>query len=250
MKRLFALILVCMLVFALCACEPEDTTTTTQPSTTGTYEIAWTVIPDDAVVGAWEPEDSVDGEYVLFTDDGKLRVVSGTIVFDASINYGVDGYGNKSAYTEGSYLYGQWTYTVDGDTLTINYAEDDIQKFKRIDYTPITLQAKEDFVKDDRLVGKWLNKQYQDSYEFTEDGFVIFRQKIEDGIYVYETEIKHAYTVSGDTVTLYFYQGNDNTETSQSADFTIEGTKIIIGEADYYLNGEGSPEATTAPVIG
>ncbi|MBQ8000547.1 MAG: hypothetical protein IJ298_04940 [Ruminococcus sp.] len=248
MKRLFAVILVCVLVFALGACKPDDTTST-NPSG-GSYEINWTVIPDSDVVGAWEPEESVDGEYVLFTDDGKLRVVSGTIVFDAAINYGVDGYGNKSAYTEGNYLYGQWVYTVDGDTLTINYAEDDVQTFKRINYTPITLQAKEDFVKDDRLVGKWLNYQYGDSYEFTEDGFVIFRQTIEDGIYVYDTEIKHSYTVSGDQVTLYFYQKNDNNEVAQTANFTIEGTKLVIGEADYYLNGEGSPEATTAAVIG
>ncbi len=245
MKRFFSLILVALLVMSLGACKPGDTDTTTDKAS---YEINWSNLPDYEIVGAWEPEDAVNDEYVLFTDDGKLRVVYGTIVFDAGIKYGEDGYGNKSAYTEGNYLYGQWTYTVKDDTLTINYSEDQTQVFNKIDYTPITLEAKEDFVKNDALVGKWMNKQYQDSYEFTEDGFAIFRQKLEDGVYVYETEIKHAYTVKDNVITLYFYQANDNKEITQTTEFTIDGTKIVIGEADYYLNGEGSPEPTTAAV--
>ncbi len=246
MKRLFAILLVCVLVLSLGACKPDDTTTT-QPSTgEATYEIDWTNLPDQEVVGAWEPAEPVNGEYVLFTDDGKLRVVYGTVVFDASIKYGKDGYGNKSAFTEGTYLYGQWTYTVEEDTLTVTYPDEKVQTFSRINYTPITLKAKEDFVKNDALVGKWINNAYADSYEFTEDGFAVFRQKLEDGIYVYETEIKHAYTVNDNEITLYFYKTNDNTETTETLTYTIDGTKIVLGEADYYLNGEGSPEATEA----
>lgn len=244
MKRLFALILVCLMVLSLGACNPDNTGT----SSTGepTYEINWTALPDYDIVGAWAPEDSVNGEYVLFTDDGKLRIVYGTVVFDSVMTYGEDGYGNKSGFTEGNYLYGQWTYTVEGDKLTINYSEEETKVFNKIDYTPITLEAKADFVKKDELVGKWLNNLYHDSYEFTEDGYVIFRQTIDDGVYVYETEIKHTYTVEDDTVTMYFYEDNSGNETQESATFSIDGTKLLVGDNDYYLNGEGSPEETVA----
>ncbi len=242
MKKLFAIFLVSLLVLSLGACKPGNTTTDPVSTGEGSYEINWSNLPDTDVVGAWKAEDSVNDEYVLFTDDGKLRIVYGTVVFDASISYGVDGYGNKSAYTEGNYLYGQWTYRIDGDKLTIDYSEDETKVFNRTDYTPITLEAKADFVKNDELVGKWLNKAYGDSYEFTEDGYAIFRQKVEDGVYAYETEIKHAYTVDDDEITMYFYSDNSGEEVQDSATFSIDGTKILIGNNDYYLNGEGSPE--------
>lgn len=244
MKRLFAIILAFVMVFSLAACNGSGDTDTTTASQS--YEIKWSYVPDNDLVGAWVPADNSTNECVLFTDDAKLRVAFGTVVFDSTLNYGVDGYGNKSCYTEGSYLYGQWTYKIDGDTLTINYSDGD-KVFKRTEYTPITIEAKKEFVKNDKLVGKWLNKMYMDSYEFTEDGYAIYRQEYDDGINVYETEVKHAYTVDGNKINLYFYKTNDKTEVVETKEFTIDGTRILIGEADYYLNGEGSPEATQAP---
>lgn len=245
MKRLFAIILVCLLVFSLGACKPEDTNPTEPASTQGegSYEIDWSSIPDSEIIGAWEPEESVNGEYVLFTDDGKLRVVYGTVAFDSVMTYGVDGYGNKSGFTEGNYLYGQWTYKVEGDKLTINYPEEEAKVFNSINYTPITLEAMSEFNKDEALVGKWLNNAYGDSYEFTADGYAIFRQKVDDGIYVYETEIKHTYTVEDGNITMSFFKNNGGAETEDTIEYSIEGTKLLIGDSDYYLNGEGSPEA-------
>ena len=244
MKRLFAIILACVMVLSLGACGGSGDTDTTTAS--GSYEINWSYVPDNDLVGAWVPAEDSTKERVLFTDDGKLRVVYGTVVFDSSLNYGVDGYGNKSCYTEGTYLYGQWSYKIDGDTLTVKYSDGD-KVFKRIEYTPITIEAKADFVKNDKVVGKWINKMFNDSYEFTADGYAIYRQKYDDGLNVYETEVKHAYTVDGNKINLYFYKTNDKTEVLETKEFSIDGTCILIGGADYYLNGEGSPEATQAP---
>lgn len=250
MKRLFAIILVCLMVLSLGACKSEETPT--EPSSTvgeEAYEINWSNLPDTEIIGAWEPEQSVGGEYVLFTDDGKLRVVYGTIVFDSIMTFGVDGVGNKSGFTEGNYLYGQWTYNVEGDKLTVNYSEDETKVFNRIDYKPITLEAKPEFNKDEALVGKWLNKAYGDSYEFTADGYAIFHQKVDDGIYVYETEIKHTYTVEDGNITMSFFKNNGGTETEDTIEYSIEGTKLLIGDSDYYLNGEGSPEAVETTTV-
>ncbi len=250
MKKLFALLLACLMVSSFTACKKSGETPDNSSDTDNiSYEIQWQTLADDDVVGAWEPVDSVAGEYVLFTPESKLRVVYGTVVFESEIKYGADVKDNKSAYTDGSYLYGQWTYTVDGDVLTVSYpktTENDEtvfeeKVFNRIEYSPITLLTKEDFKAEDALVGTWTNAAYNDSYTFTEDGFAIFNQKLDDGINAYDTEIKHSYIVEDGKINLYYFKANDGEEVTDTFDYTIEGTKLMIGESDYYLNGEGDP---------
>ncbi len=249
MKKLFALLFACLLVFALGACKNSGDTPKDSDGDNYSYEVQWQDLADDDVVGAWEPEESVAGEYILFTPEGKLRLVYGTVVFDADIRYGEDVKGNKSAYTDGSYLYGQWTYTVKDDVLTVSYpktGENDEtvfenKIFRKIDYTPITLLTKEGFKADEALVGTWTNAEYNDSYTFTEDGFAIFSQKLDDGLNSYETQIKHSYLVEDGKIDLSYYKTNDGEEISDSLEYTIEGTKLMLGDNDYYLNGEGDP---------
>ena len=250
MKKLFAIVLVCLLVLSLGACKKAENNSAdpTQPSGTS-LEIQWQTLADDDIVGAWEPEESVEGEYVLFTPEGKLRLVYGTVTFDADIRYGEDASRIKSAYTDGIYLYGQWTYKIEDDVLTVSYPETseegeqifEDKVFRKADYNPITLLAKEGFKADDSLVGTWTNAEYGDSYTFTEDGFAIFSQKLDDGLNSYETEIKHSYIVEDGKITLSYYKNNDGEEFTDSLEYTIEGTKLMLGENDYDLNGEGDP---------
>ncbi len=258
MKKIFALVLACLMVLTFTACkksgnDPDNSTENDNHS----YEIQWQTLADDDVVGAWLPEAPVADEYVLFTPEGKLRVVYGTVVFESDIRYGEDVKGNKSAYTDGSYLYGQWTYAVEDDVLTVTYpktAERDLKEFeeqifRRVEYTPITLLAKEGFKADEALVGTWTNAAYNDSYTFTEDGFAVFTQEYDDGINVYDTEVKYSYTVNDGKINLSYFKSNDGKETLDTFDYTIEGEKLVIGESDYYLNGVGDPALaeTTAP---
>lgn len=243
MKKIFALLLACLMVLSLGACKTENKGT--EPTTAApTYEVKWSSLPDDDVVGAWKPAEGVADEYVIFTPDSKLRIVYGTIVIEADINYGIDGYGNKSAYTPGSYLYGQWVYTIDGNTLTVTFPDDKVETFEAVDYTPITLQTKEGFTAVEELIGVWTNSAYNDSYKFTEDGYAVYLQKYDDGVNDYDTEVKHCYTVEDGVIKLYFYDGNDGEETVESLEYSIDGTKLVIDGNDYYLNGEGDPSAT------
>lgn len=251
MKKVLALLLIAVLVLALGACKPGSGNSP-QSSTDNIYEIEWQGLPDPDIVGAWKPVEGVGDEYVLFTPESKLRIAQGTITMEADIKYGADSAGNRSAYTEGNYLYGQWVYTIDGDTLTITYPDAREEVFKKADYTPITLEAKEDFKADEKLVGNWSNAMYYDSYRFTEDGYAVYTLEFDDGIYAYDTEIKYTYTVDGDEITLYCYKDNSGEETSETHTFTIDGTKLLLDDAnDYYLDGEGSPTApsTTAMTI-
>lgn len=249
MKKVLALVLITVMLLALGACKQGGDDTTTTTTANGTTEINWSYVPDNDITGAWTPKEPIKDEYVLFTPDGKLRIVYGTIVYESDIMYGVDGQGNKSCYTECNYLYGQWVYSRDGDTLTVKYPEGKEVLFELASYNPITLQAKERFVKKDELVGKWINKLYGDSYEFTDDGYVIFTQSFDDGVYVYDVEVKYTYTVEGELINMYYFAANDNNEMTNTFTYTLEGTKLMLGDNDYYLNGEGSPEATEAETI-
>lgn len=261
MKRLIAILLAIFMVLSLVACNDDNPGgNETEPTDSASYEIDWQTLPDNDIIGAWEPtEDSaVSNEVVLFTMEGIMRVVYGTIVFDADITYGEDGYGTKSAYTQSSYLYGQWSYTIENGVLTIQYPSYDSETgeatftekvFNSVSYTPITLIAKEDFAKEDSLVGTWTNSTYGDSYQFTEDGYAIFNLAVDDGVYLYDTEIKYCYTVEGNEITFYYYDTNGGEETSETFEYSIDGTKLFVGESDYYLNGEGEPEPTEADTV-
>ena len=212
MKKLSAILLILVMLFAFTACGKGSTDAT---ESTGTHEIDWKGLADDEIIGAWEPVDTTSGEYILFTADCKLRVINGTVVYESGIQYGVDGTGVKSAYTESSYLYGQWTYTVADDVLTVTYPQyedgsaeptsfEDIV-FNAVEYSPITLQADENFVGNDAIVGKWTNAEYADSYEFTEDGYVIYTQDLDDGVYKYTTEIKMTYNFADGNLVVKFF---------------------------------------------
>lgn len=254
MKKLSALLLVFVMLFAFTACN-SDKASTDATENTGSHEISWQGLADTDIVGAWQPADAASDEYVLFTPDCKLRVVKGTIVFESDINYGVDGAGIKSAYTDGSYLYGQWTYIITNGVLTVTYPKyvegSDVPTFEDkvynpVEYTPITLKADDDFVGNESLVGKWTNSKYSDAYEFTEDGYAIYTQDYDDGLYSYETEIKMTYNFKDGNLVVKTYEDNSGKVSTQTVDYTLEGTKILFGESDYYLNGEGDPGVTEA----
>ncbi len=254
MKRLSAILLVLVMLFAFTACN-SDKGTTAPTENTGSHEINWQGLADTDIVGAWQPADPATDEYVLFTPDCKLRVVKGAIVFESDINYGEDGAGIKSAYTDGTYLYGQWTYTVKDGVLTVTYPKyvegSDVPEFEdkvfnTVDFTPVTLVVDEDFVGNESFVGKWTNSKYADSYEFTEDGYVIYSQDYEDGMYSYKTEIKMTYNFKDGNLVVKTYEDNSGNVSTQTVDYTLEGTKLLFGESDYYLNGEGDPGTTEA----
>ncbi len=245
MKRLIAILLAVFMIFTICACKPNGGTQGDNKPTKNPTEISWSVIPDESILGAWTPDEPISNEYIIFTQDGKLRVANGTVVIDADIQYGVDGLGNHSAYTEGKYLYGQWTYTIENGVLTITYPDESVETFKyATDYKPITLVAKEDFVSDETLLGEWSNDLYDDEYVFTEDGYAVFSQEYDDGVNVFDTEIKYTYTVSDGTLTLYYFDNYENEEKVDTMEYSIDGDKLLIDGNDYYRDGSDAIAAS------
>ncbi|MBR3971361.1 MAG: hypothetical protein IKJ83_00520, partial [Ruminococcus sp.] len=186
MKKIFALILVLLMVFSLCACNSKKdnnkTTDTNEPST-GTSEIEVLQLPDPDIVRAWKIADGTEEDpVILFTTESTVRIVRGTATLESDVTYGKDGLGNKSIATACSEFRGQSVYKIDGDVLTITtpvYDDNgEVQSFNdlvynAVDYTPITLEAKEEFVANEELVGVWTYGDTGETYEFTEDGYVV-----------------------------------------------------------------------------
>lgn len=241
MKRLFALIIVALLVFSFCGCNNSEKTGTTDSSASS--EIKWGTLADNDIVGAWKLSDGDHSEYYIFTQDGKVRVASGSTYIESDIRYGKDLNGIRSAYSQGQSLYGQWTYVIDDSgKLTITYPADDngdISKYElvRADYTPVKLIADEELKIVDELVGFWYNEEYCDSYEFSKDGYVkyILDDKYDDNfdVFIYKAVVDYTYSADSDTVHLTFIKPDLSTDTIDMS-YTIDGDTLTIDGNEYF----------------
>ena len=242
------------MVLSLCACakdknDTSETTDTTSVQSSGTSDIHVLQIPDPEMLGAWKAADGTeDDPVIIFTTESTVRIVKGTMTLESDVTYGEDSLGNKSIATSCSAFYGQSVYKIDGDVLTIStpVTDDDgkVESFNdvvynAVHYTPITLEAKSDFTPDKDLVGVWSYAATREVYEFTEDGYVIITVDAFNGNDEDNTTLG-TYTVNDGELTVYIY-ANSTDEISETQSYSIDGTKLLIGESDYYLNGEGDP---------
>lgn len=259
MKKIFALLITVFIVFSLCACGSKDTdnkttsVSATEPAT-GTSEIEILGIPDPDMLRPWKIAGGTDEDPVIvFTAESTVRIIKGTMYLESYVTYGKDGLGNKSIATSCSEFRGQSVYKIDGDVLTITLPVEDengeITSFNEIvynavEYTPVTLEAKEGFTADESLVGVWTYGATGESYQFTEDGYAIlsvenFNGNDENNI------TKGTYIVKDGELTVYIFE-DDKNELSVTYDYSIDGTKLLLDDADYYLNGEGDPSVESA----
>lgn len=245
MKKLVSLILLAGMVLSFAACgnkidKNEDKTPTTQVETTAPtepdpdrYKIEWQQLPDMDLVGTYKRADNdEDTGYYIFTAEKTLRYSFGTSYFEAEISYGVDKAGNKSAYTEGSLLYGQWTYKFNDGYLVVTYPEGQQYLYKPVTFNSINLVADEKFEKDDDLVGVWKSTDTEETYEFTADGYAVYTGAYEDDIYKYTAKSDCIYTTDMSEITITYYI-NDTEKTSESFEYFAEGDTLRLGDYEY-----------------
>lgn len=246
MKKLFALILAFVMIFAFCGCNGSNNIGSTDNS--GSSEIQWGTLADDDILGAWKLSDGDHSEYYIFTRECKVRVSSGSMYIESDIQYGKDSNGIRSAYSQGQSLYGQWTYVIDDGKLTITYPADDngevtVYELVRADYTPVTLVADEKPNIADELVGFWYNEEYGDSYEFTSDGYAkyILDDKYDDNsdVFIYQAVVDYTYSADSETVHLTYVLPDSTTETLDSS-YTIDGDTLTIDGLEYYRTDKSS----------
>lgn len=246
MKKIFAILLVLCMIFALGACSGvnDDAKNTTSSTADSDFQVSG--LPDEAILGAWEYADGEEPGTFVFTPENSLQFVYGSTVVEGEIEYYTDEAGNKCARTNGFNFIGEWTYTIKDDTLTIvKPAEDDGEDEvlavlnKDADFTYNTMEADKDFAPDEDLVGKWMT-QYE-TYEFTEDGYVNYIYPFDDGNQVYTIQAKYTYTVESGLVTLK-YMDFDGAETEDSYEYSVEGDVLDFEGVDFYRDGKGMPE--------
>ena len=160
MKKIFAILLVLCMIFALGACSAvnDDAKNTTSSTAESDFQVSG--LPDEAILGAWEYADGEEPGTFVFTPENSLQFVYGSTVVEGEIEYYTDEAGNKCARTNGFNFIGEWTYTIKDDTLTIvKPAEDDGEDEvlavlnKDADFTYSTMEADKDFAPDEDLVG-------------------------------------------------------------------------------------------------
>ena len=71
MKKISAILLILVMLFAFAACKSDDTAATDPTEPTGSYEIDWNNLPDDELVGAWQPADSESDSHLRWQQSGN-----------------------------------------------------------------------------------------------------------------------------------------------------------------------------------
>ena len=234
MKKFLALLTAVIMLLSFTACNNAGESATSDEYPYGTVvggEISWSdTKADSAIVGSWQLEDESQVEYYVFTEECKVMVVRGSVYWEGSASYGIDEDGIRSYFSEFQYLYGQLTYTIDGDTLTFLDLDGTTQVLKRSTYTPPVLEVPEDFKVDEKLVGYFYNEEYKDSYEFLEDGTAFYKMDLTDE-QGYLSGCKYTYSVKDGKVTLNYHDGKDYG--NETFDYTVDSTTLVINGNSY-----------------
>ena len=256
MKKIFALLLVFCVVFALGACGVNNADTDeTTPTKAQLGNEEWNIKPDESIFGAWK---SVDENLVIyFTNNNTMRVISGSAYVEQEVVYGIHSNGTSLACVYGEYLGSSWSYTVDGKTLTINYPvyDDDSDNvedfkdlvFKAVDYSITEPEVKDAFVLKKDVLGTWSSTAEMTAFEFKDNGrgTATFESYVsaEDDSLKAITEVQiFSYVVTDDTIEIYMIDSNGK-ELSDKFKFTVADNKLTLDGVTLYLNGEGDPDA-------
>ncbi len=184
---------------------------------------------DSELVGAWYVEDDPDAELRIFTEDGRIQFVKGSVYLEGDVKYGVDSDGNKKYFSEFYYMAGELNYMVEGDRALFVSLDGVTQTLIRTNTPDVELAKFEDFDEKNPLVGKWANEEFNDSYTFNADGTATYY--LNDTELNYASHIDYTYKVEDDKVHLS-YDSGEGAESYISV-FTI---------SDDVLNLDGSGE--------
>ena len=227
MKKVILFVLVILCVVSLFGCggsAPADTTN---------VSVAWSdTAVDNELVGAWIVEGSPDGEIRVFTSDGKIRFVKGTVYFEGNVKYGIDSNGNKKYLSDFYYMAGELNYMVEGNKALFVSLDGVTQTLVRTSTPEINLTKYEDFNADNPLIGTWSNEEYNDSYTFKADGTATY--DLTDNERMYVSHIDYTYKVDGDKVYLN-YDAGEGEEALTSVFLIEDGVLDIDGSGDYKL---------------
>ena len=229
MKKVILFVSVLLCVLTLFGCSGKGNA----PADTADIGVVWSdTAVDNDLVGAWAVEGNPDAEIRVFTADGKIRFVKGTVYLEGDVKYGIDSNGNKKYMSDFHYMAGELNYMVEGNTALFVSLDGVTQTLVRTNAPDVKLTPFEDFKADNALVGTWLNDEYNDRYIFRDDGTASY--DIEDKEMMYVSHIDYTYKVEDDKVYLNYDAGEG--EDKYISLFTIkDGVLDLDGSGDYKL---------------
>ncbi len=181
------------------------------------------------LIGSWAGDTDGIETTLTFKDDGVVDLNMGAITVEGkyedkgnktlNIDIGVDG----ANIISGEYKYEitpgfsdkKLMLTVDNKTVAYSSAQ------------PKELTPPEDFTPVDNLVGTWSNEETGFTYEFTNDGFAIFKRL--------NMTVKLTYTATDAEITLKGNVGGNDQE--NTLPYTIADNKLTLAEVEYVKQG-------------
>ena len=226
MKKIIIFVATALCLTMLFGCTSQSPA----PADTVNNGVVWSEnYVDKDLVGAWTIEENPEAELRVFTEDGKIQLVKGSVCLEGDVQYGIDSDGNKKYFSEFYYMAGELNYMISGDKALFVSLDGVTQTLVRAEAPEVELKQYEDFNAENPLVGTWANEEFNDSYTFNADGTASYY--LNDTELVYTSRISYTYKVEDDTVYLT-YDSGEGVESYTSV-FTIE---------DDVLNFDGSGE--------
>lgn len=233
MKKLSFILVLIILLSLLVGC--SDTGANTDGTDAVEQTIAHGVSWSDnsvykALVGSWQLENSETPDIYVFSEDGKIRIVRGTLYFEGNVKYGIDSDGQRKLKSDFYYFSGEFNYQVNEDKAIFVNTEGVTQTFIKVDYTVPELTVYENFNAENPLVGTWYNEEYNDTYVFNADGTAYYEQDNTEMACVYH--VNYTYMEDEGYIKLTYDVGNGVEESNDSYKITGD-TLNIIGLGEY-----------------
>lgn len=230
MKRLFALLLVGVVVLALVGCsdKKEDK-------------------PDNNLVGIWEIEVEGVTYYYDFKNDSKLSVYVDSYTLE--MNYTAENSEDSTSLnitlpsadfgavgvlqpdTEGEFKITEGTYDEHNRVGELKYADDNAFTFTEVeDAGPKQAKVPEDYNADEKLLDTWVNNYSSDEAKqtvtFNDDGTMFLLETYDNHGTTLSIKRDCTYTAQDGVMTLNYVSGE---ETSLPIDYTVDGDSLNFG---------------------
>ncbi len=189
-----------------------------------------TVNVDKELLGAWQVAGENSNEYYIFTDNGKVRIVRGTVYFEGDASFVADSDGSGKYISDFYYMNGELTYTIADNKATFDDGAGNVMTLEKTEYTAPQLETYEDFNSKNALVGTWHNEEYNDTYVFGSDSTASYAIGFEELSYV--SGIEYTYTEKDGSIYFTYDAGTGSQELTSR--YEISGDTLIIdGSMEY-----------------
>ncbi|MBR3988747.1 MAG: hypothetical protein IKK10_05530 [Clostridia bacterium] len=185
---------------------------------------------DKDLVGTWQVADENQMEYYIFKDDGKVRIVRGSVYFEGDAVFEANSDGSRKYTSDFYYMNGELTYTIADEKATFDDGEGNVMVLEKADYKAPVLDSYADFNSKNPLVGTWYNDEYNDTYTFNSDGTAEYKMDLAELSYV--SGIEYNYNEKDGSIYFTYDDGTGSKETVST--YEINGDTLIVdGTAEY-----------------